>query len=289
MPDIPLRKILLNPITLFIGCVCLIVIGSVVLWEQNSKYFLQNEKYALTPDRITVSDGEMSDELRTMILSDLGQPGDTELSTLDTNLVSHVASFVESQPFVQRVSVRKTASNLRVDVDYRDPVGIVEVGKLQIAVDSQGVILDGRVYASKTADDFLRITLDRPVSRGLSTWETWPDQRIVQAAAVCNELQPVWKEFELYRVVTFARPNEPATESYDFQAWTKFGGKLIWSRSGVRNVTANQKIKAVREFIEENGPLEKMAHSQILDVSSGSAELVKRQRVARNEEDIFAK
>lgn len=286
MPDISLRRILLNPITLFIGCVCLIVIGSVVLWEQNSKYFLQSKKYALTPDRILVSDGEMSDELREMLLAELAESKPT---TLDTKLVAHVASFVESQPFVQRATVHKSASNLRVDVDYRAPVGIVVVDNLQIAVDSQGVILDGRVYASKTADDFLRITLDRPVNRGLNTWETWPDQRVIEAAKVCDELQAVWREFELYRVVTYARPNQSTTGSYDFQAWTKFGGKLIWSKSGIRNVTASQKIAAVRAFIEENGPLEKLAREQILDVSSGSVELGKEQRVARNEEDIFAK
>ena len=287
MPDISLRKLLLNPVTLFIGCVCLIIIASVVLWEQNSKHFLQNKRYALTPDRILVSDGEMSDELRGLLINELGN---SQPSTLDTKLVSHVASFVESQPFVQRASVRKSASNLHVDVDYRAPVGIIEIGDLQIAIDSQGVVLDGRVYASKSADDFLRITLDRPVRRGLTTWQTWPDERVVEAAKVCDELREVWREFELYRVVTFWRPNQPANGTHAFQAWTKFGGKLIWSRSNSdRSVTVEQKINAVRKFIEENGPLEKLAGSQTLDVSSGTIQLVKEERVAENIDEIFSK
>ena len=287
MPEIPLRKILLHPVTLFIGCVLLIVFGSVALWEQNSKHFLKNQKYQLTPDRILVNNGDMSGELKTLILNEFG---DVTPNTLDTNLVAHVASFVESQPFVQQASVRKTASNLHVDVDYRVPVGIVDLGNMQIAVDAQGIILDGRVYASKTADDFLKITLDRPMNRGLNTWEAWPDQRVIAAAQVCGELRHVWNEFELYRVVTYWRPNQSEGTNYDFQAWTKYGGKVVWSTSvGNSNVSAQQKIEAIRQFIEENGSLEKLAGSQILDISSGTVQLLKEQRVAKNIDDLFSK
>ena len=121
MPEISFRRILLHPATLFVGCVMLTVIGTVALWEQNSRHFLKSHKYDLTPDRIIVQGprADLTEQLKMQIIDQLEG---TNPNTLDTELVSRVALITESQPYVQTSFIKKSVSSLNVDADFRHPV-----------------------------------------------------------------------------------------------------------------------------------------------------------------------
>ncbi len=286
MPEIPIKKILLHPATLFVGCVILVVVGSVSLWEQNSERFLSSHKYNLTPDRIVV-EGERADltnQLKDKIVSSLAG---TNAHTLDFQLVSNVAAIAESQPYVQAAFVKKSVSGLNIRASFRQPVAIVELrtqqtGNLPVAIDKQAILLDGRIYQMQSPDDFLRISVYQPENQGLNSWEVWPDERIQAAAKICDELQEVWKEFQIYRIVSYWEPGKQPSASDVFELWTKYGDKIVWSNALPQQseVTTAQKIAVVRNFIAENGSLENLAGRNKLDVRSGQAVLTKDIRTA---------
>lgn len=284
MPQISYRKILLHPATLFVTCVILIVVGTVTLWEQNSQHFLKSNRFQLTSERISVRGArdDLTHFLKEAIVEELVTE---ESNTLDTQLVARVASFVESRPYVKASFVKKSVSNLQIEAAFRQPVGIVELGTMPIAVDAEGVLLDGRIYQMKSPDDFLRISVDRPVNQGLQSWQSWPDPRIVRAAQICNELEGVWQELELYRVVTYWRPGQEPQDSDVFELWTKYGdgGKIIWSTAAdpSQDVSVDEKIHLLRQFVAQKGPLRKLAGRNKLDVRSGKAILTKDVRTAR--------
>lgn len=278
MPEISIRRILTHPATLFVGCVILVVIGSVALWENNHDHFLDHDEFQISPDRIVINgvQEELADQLKSEIVSELASTdsdGKTASpNSLDTQLVGRVASFVESRPYVRQASIRKSTNELQINVHYRHPVGIVEFGSLLIAVDGEGVILDGRSYQSDSPDDFMRITVNQPNQKGMETWQVWPDPRIVMASQVCDELAPYWNELELFRVVTFWAPGREANGNDTIDVWTKYrdGGRIIWrNASSSGEVTVEQKINAIRQYIAENGALTEMGGNKILDVRSG--------------------
>lgn len=290
MPDLSLRRVLTHPATLFVTCVVLTIAGSVALWNQNSKHFLQSERYQLSPNRIHI-DGDQS-ELASALKSDLlAQLEGSNANTLDTHLVGNVASFVESKPYVENVTVRKDASSLNLQANYRQPVGVIELGSLPVIVDRRGVVMDGRLYKSLTPDDLLRITINRPVNRGLESWEAWPDQRVAAAAKVCEEIADVWQELGIYRVVTYWDRNQAPNESLTFELWTKYGegGKVIWSNvvEDSNDASAEEKIALLRQFVSEHGALQNLAGRNKLDVRSGTAKLEQDVRTA--EQPLFLK
>lgn len=289
MPEIPIKKILLHPATLFVGCVILIVVGSVALWEQNSHRFLSSQKYRLSPEQIMVEGArpDLADQLKHEILNELAGSG---ASTLDPNLVPYVAAFAESQPFVQASYVKKSVSGLSIKASFRQPVAVVELKtpqneKIPVAVDAYATLLDGRIYQMQSPDEFLRISIDQPVNQGLKSWEIWPDKRIQEAAKICGDLQGVWKEFQIYRVVTFWQPGTEARSTDVFELWTKYGDKIIWSDAQPNQtpISAEQKITVIRNFIAENGPLDQLAGRKKLDVRTGQAVLTKDNQTAAAE------
>jgi hypothetical protein len=288
MPEIPFRRILLHPATLFVGCVILTVIGTVMLWEQNSKHFLESHNYDLSPDKIIV-EGEpaLAEQLKSHILDGLAE---TNPNTLDTALVSKVAAITESQPYVQVSRIKKTIDRLHIEAQFKTPVAIVELGKLPIAIDANAVLLDGRVYPMQTPEDFLKISVDRAVDEGLNTWEVWPDARIQAAAQVCHEIQPVWKELGLYRVVTYWKPNQSPNSNDVFELWTAYGDKIIWSNVSAPNLASTEaKIALIRNYIAENGSLEKLGGRNKLDVRNGQAILQRDVRTAEKGRLLFSK
>lgn len=290
MFEIPFKRILLHPATLFVGCVILIVAGSVALWEQNANRFLHSDKYTLTPDRIIVegTQKDLADQLKVEILNQLAT---SNANTLDPKLVSQVVSIAEAQPYVQTSFVKKSVSSLNISASFRKPIAVIELGNLPIAIDAEGILLDGRIYKMTTPDDFLRISLYKPADRGLNTWEAWPDERILAAAKVCDELKEVWQEFKLYRVVTYWEPGKAANESDVFELWTMYGDKIIWSNAIQQTpaVPAEQKIAVIRKFIAEKGSLENLAGRNKLDVRSGQAVLTKDIRTAERNRLLISK
>lgn len=281
MFEIPFKRILLHPATLFVGCVILTVAGSVALWEQNAHHFLSSDKYKLTPDRIVVQ-GERDDLANQLKAEIVRQLSEAKASTLDPKLVSQIVAITDSQPYVQTSFVKKSVSSLNVSASFRRPAAVIELENMPIAVDANGVLLDGRIYNLQTPDDLLRISIYKPADRGLNTWETWPDTRVVAAAKVCEELKDVWQEFKLYRVVSYWEPGKSPRASDVFELWTKYGDKIIWSNAIPTNsaATAEQKIAAIRKFIEEKGSLDNLAGRNKLDVRSGEAILTKDVRTA---------
>lgn len=290
MFEIPFKRVLLHPATLFVGCVILTVVGSVALWEQNAEHFLKSDKYTLTPDRILVEGTrqDLTEQLKSQIINELAE---SNANTLDPMLVSQVVKIAESQPYVQTSFVKKSVSSLNISATFRQPVATVELNNLPIAIDAEGILLDGRIYKMQTPDDFLRISLYKPVDRGLNTWNTWPDSRIVAAAKVCDELTNVWKEFNLYRVVTYWEPGKSPKQTDVFELWTRYGDKIIWSNASANppEVTAEQKIAAIRQYIADKGSLDNLAGRNKLDVRSGQAKLTKDIRTAERNRLLISK
>ncbi len=275
MPDFFGKRILFHRVTVFCAAVIAMVFLSVTLWEQNSESFLKREEFHIAPDRVHVSapSSEYASQLKAEIVNNVTG---TEANSLDTGLVARVVSFVEQRPEVKETFVRKSAAQLDVQVELRQAVAMIESGSSRYYLDSDAVVL-----GNLPQKELIRITINRPSMSGVTKWQTWPDPRVLAAVDVCDAIQDVWQEFEIFRVVTYWDPQSSPDKNETFELWTKFGGKVVWSNvipNGEASV--DQKIAAIRNHIAQHGPLGKLAGDKKLDVRFGQTSYIKDVRTA---------
>jgi hypothetical protein len=273
---------LLHPATLFVVASALVIGGSIQIWNSYQSELVDLEEFQLTPDKIQLNESVILDEdkLKQFVLEQIDSEQTTTL--LDTQLVSKTANAFQQVGWVERVQrIEKSKSGLEIELLYRNPIGMVELnsetspnwgnaeGKL-FPVDRNGVIMPGHLVAKSR---LLRISIFDPnLNSGLSDWTPWQDERVKEAAAIGEVLQPVWQQFGLFRIVTYRVPNSDNDPATPFELWPDVGTQIIWGSAPgmevVGEVPAAEKISLIAEFVARNGALDQLP-KQKLDVRSG--------------------
>lgn len=267
--DISIVSLVFNPVTLMIG----VSVLAIVLWNQYHAQLELSVNRAITRDvlhlspppewiktdisRVAIQDSRLS-EIR------LGEP----------HAVERVAASIAVQPWVKSVErVRKTTTGIHVEVLYRQPVAIVEIGKDQLVpVDDEGVVLDGRDFASGNLQEYWRVYLPRPITNGLATGRVWDDIRVTDSVLIANAWQGRQAEAGLFHIVNRSQPTRDRIRLDFYELWTKRGVIVIWGNPPGHEVageaSAAEKIEAIRRFVQENGPLDAQSN-RLFDVRTG--------------------
>jgi hypothetical protein len=299
------RGFVLHQATLFVAATVLLIGGVIFLWKNNQSSIVDLADYQLTSEKISLPEPPPWVDLdpRALIIGP-----ESNKTILDPQLVSTTADQVKKMRFVDQInSISKSKLGLEVNIDYRVPVGVVEINErtmriekndpnfkgfknLKLPIDRAGIIMPAQLAE---LPNLPIISMPQPVDRlnSLTMWGDWPDQR-VRDAAIISRLFAHRPEFGVFRVVTFQEPTTE-TQSKPFELWGRsgeFGMRIIWgvqsSSQGDKEATAEQKLAAIKSLIERVGPLAPVSGGngkklgRVFDVRSGKAIELPRNKVA---------
>ncbi len=286
--DVKLHLLMLHPLSLFLLATVAVIVAGNWLWQVNRNRLMDRDAYRLTTERMTVS--RKPDWIRSdLVQTAFDGSGLGEVNLLDTDAVTKVAQAFAVQPWVRDVAVRKSSRDIRVDLTYRRPVGLVEYADdLLLPVDGQGTVLDGNDFNPASTSEFLRITVQSPLTGSLVSGDVWPDDRVVAAAMLAGRIADHAKTWGIVRVKLDPITPNSTDAAGEFELLTirgLAGTKILWgSPPGCersKESTADQKIAMLDEFVTQHGSLDKVGTSQTIDLRFD------RIRLASNQDASF--
>ena len=282
-----LARWLTHPFVVFVATTMGIMVTASWLWEEYGESFPDHSRYTLSPEKIVLppTNEWVPGQPAVHLADQLNSQG---LNLLSKDLVEATAEKFSQLPYVDTIRrIEKSAEGLKIDVVFREPVGLLDLGNGRYQrLDRQAVQIGPPLVVAEESAGWLRINVHQPRAAG-GEWTRVDDERIERAAEICRDLQPAWKELGLYRVVFYWPAGTPVSEETPFEVWTANGSRVLWCNGSAQNrpATAQQKIEALRNWIAVNGPLEKLAGWRMIDVRSGQVLLVPESRTSFRPDD----
>ncbi len=269
-------KYLLGPArsaTIIVLMVGLLIGGWCLAWPKVRSNVLSSQRNVVTPEKVTLT------ELPPWIHSDLRAEGfraaslDEPLSIMDDNLAERIGNAYTQLPWVARVRrVRKRdGGRVTVDLEYRRPVCMVEVGDSWEPVDPRGILLPRADFSQVEASRYpLLVGIEtRPVG---AEGEPWGDARVLGGAEIAAALIDVWRELGLRQIV----PSDPlatgVAEEPTYTLRTRSDTIIVWGRApgsdAPGELPAADKVARLRRYFQKHGTLDSRDGPQTLDIHS---------------------
>ncbi len=217
----------------------------------SSQYAVRLENIEITPPPKWIHSDVRGDVYRVAA-------SDGSLSVLDDHLVKRFADSFALHPWVAKVrSVTKLpGARLRVELDYRQPVCMVEVptGSGVLPVDASGVWLPSSDFSPVEASRYPRLVGIKTMPIG-PVGTPWGDARVSGGAEVAAALLPLWISMKLERI----EPSETAesVDAFMYSVYTHGRTRIVWGRApGATSpdpVSAADKVSRLREIVAEQG------------------------------------
>ncbi len=252
--------------------VCLAV-GTYTLWSHFGGYVMGQPEYQLTveslettPQPAWIATTDVRDEAaRSVNLS--------SLHIRQSDVTLRVAQAFSMHPWVRKVVhvSKRYPARIIVQLDYRQPVAMVEVSNGWLPIDAEGVLLPTNDFGPEATRQYMRIAAgeSQPVSSVAGT--SWGDDRVIEAASVAAYLQPYANELKLREIIAYRGKNDiRGRASYDFLVMTEQDTSIIWghapSRERSGEPVAEQKLTRLRQFAAEQGSLDVLQPGQTIDL-----------------------
>jgi hypothetical protein len=114
-------------------------------------------------------------------------------------------------------------------------------------------------------------------------WTVWQDARVVDAAAIMNQIGSRAKQLGIYRVMTMRSSRQMSASQIPFELWPENGTRIVWGNAPGKEVageaSANAKLDALLQFVSQHGSLEEMPRRRV-DLRSGKIVISKDAHVA---------
>jgi len=206
---------------------------------------------------------------------------DGPLWIIDDNLVTRIRDAFALQPWVRRVvRVQKHhPARVEVELEYRQPVCMVEVPGGLYAVDVEGAWLPWPDFTPVEASQYPRLVGINTMPVG-AVGTRWGDARVVGGAEIAASLAPVWDLLQLHRIVPSAG-SAPMSEVCTFDLYTRAGTRILWGhapgQASAGETPPQEKVARLRRFADEHGSLDGSSGQQDLDVRGpGALEIIPR-------------
>lgn len=185
-----------------------------------------------------------------------------EFSVLDENWTGAIAEAFQLHPWVHEVkSVRRSAGRrIRVELEFRVPIAMVEVNRGVYPIDAQGVLLPPTDFTVADTRRFCLIRNVRTTPQGPSGTE-WGDVVVSGAARLAQVLsgsdhQSVshWKRLRLASIDVPPRTRaEQELSDFLYEIRTQSGSRIKWGRApGVTHpgeLSSVQKIGRLQKYL----------------------------------------
>jgi hypothetical protein len=267
-----------------IGLLALVAVACLV-WQWWGGSFVQRPEYLLAAEQLEVTPQPdwIHADVKAEVIRD-GMLANTNM--LDADVTVKVARAFELHAWVahvRRVS-KHYPGQVRVELDYRRPVAMVEVyaadKRWLLPVDDQGVLLPGEDFSRKQAQDYPRIATGNVAATG-PVGTRWEDARIIAGVRIAVALRECWKPLHLYRIALRQSADlTPYQGGLEFELQTRGNRRITWGHAPGDEVpgeaSASQKIAALVQHVQQHGPLDGDSNATDLDLRAGSARPIER-------------
>jgi hypothetical protein len=237
-----------------------VLVGAwMLVWHFFGESLLRSDRYVLRQENLDVT--PMPPWIHTDVRGEVFRSiaFDGPLTIMDDHLTRRVADGFALHPWVAKVRrvVKQYPARVKVDLDYRRPVCMVEVPGGLFPVDMEGVWLRSEDFSPIEASQYPRLSgLDSmPVG---SVGTKWGDGRVVGAAEIATLLFDAWSELQLARIVPSSRPQAGVHYAYDL--YTRGGTRILWGLAPgaglAGDVSAAEKLERLRKFYAARGTLD---------------------------------
>lgn len=242
------------------------------LYRQLPPLSARNE-YRLTLDKIVIDPAPVA-PIPADLFAQVQKRADLpeKLSALDGQLPQRLADAFALHPWIARVvEVRNEfPAAVKVKVEYRQPVALVQVPHGYYAVDGAGILLPPQDFSSVEAKDYL-------VIRGITSapqngaGHRWDDPAVTAAAKLAELLLSKGKALQLASIIA---PREvPANGDLDamqFELLTTNGTRILWGRApGSQHpgeLTPTQKLGRLNKYLAEFGSFDRPSGPYEIDI-----------------------
>ncbi|MEM7782789.1 MAG: hypothetical protein AAF623_05505 [Planctomycetota bacterium] len=293
-----LRGILLHQATLFFLATGTLIVGAIVLWENQKDQISELNEFQLTENKIQLTPQPkwIAPDLRHHAISEIG----TNSSILNSGLVSDTAHVMQNVGYIEQVSaIKKSKNGLKIDVVYRQPVAVVELSsvtipewpdrhynnKVLLPIDKNAIVMPESVV--ETVQDLPMISVLYPARFDqLETWSQWPDER-VQDGAEIGKLLAKLPPTGVFRILSRSKP-EDSQSNHPFELWPDpvlGGAKIVWGNAPGKEVegeaTAEEKLRALEGLIRDHGKINELKEVAI-DIRNGKIVVSQQMKTANS-------
>jgi hypothetical protein len=242
------------------------IIGAFVAWRKYSDRVLIKPAFQLATDKVQLTEPPpwISKDRIKQDVFELHQ----SLPTMKLNapdLTERLHDAFEMHPWIEKVKyVGKTYGRVVVDVQFRDPVAVVEfthnLGFCVLPVDRIGRILPGKDFPRDLAlNGFLRISLENPEPYPTNNeGQQWGDERVHDCARIAALLRPLREKYELHSIAS--DQDRTISDGRSYLIRTRSGATIHWGRAPGeewRNEpTAEQKMRRLTTLLSSRQPLD---------------------------------
>ena len=206
------------------------------------------------------------------------------VSIMDADLTAErITAAFEQNAWVAKVHkvTKKYPATVEVELDYRRPVLMVQIGVQAYAVDAEGISLPTQgCFTPVEIPKYPRLVgVDQAPAIGEG--KRWGDSRVIGGAEIANALLPLWEKLHLKRIVPRAISLGAAGSPTDLTQSPQFGEyhfdiiapgppdekgipgekRFYWGRAPVDKISQDsspaQKAKKLEDLDTEFGGLEK--------------------------------
>ena len=276
--EIEFHRFLFHPASLFVAATAVVIGISSYAWERQQDS-IADAQFRLQPAMIRLNPAPnwIRNDIADSVFSrqELAQT-----SLLDSDATQKVwDAFAADSRVAKVVQVVKRPDAIEVTLEYRQPVGMVEVGEHHLlAVDAEGVVLDGKDFQQEAAVQYLRIAVERPMIRGMKPGGPWPDDRIVAAAKIAELIGALESPLAIHRVVSLDGPGWNLERHGSFELWTADQVRFVWGNApgfeAAGEASAEEKLQALAD--QWSNLEQQMARQKIWDLRKGDVKPLTR-------------
>ena len=192
-------------------------------------------------------------------------------SILDDQLAQRFHDALALHPWIAKVRrvTKLPPARIKVELEYRRPVCMVQVTGGLLPVDVEGAFLPTADFSPVEADAYpVLINVDStPVG---AAGARWGDARVVGGAEIAAAFGAAWNRLGLRQIVPSPRPGYG--DQYAFELAARSGTRIIWglppSSDQAGSVPAAEKVARLVKYFDEHGSLDGLAGAHQLDVRS---------------------
>ncbi len=215
--------------------------------------------------RVTPPNRWVPRDLVAQVVRQAGLP--EQLSVLDEELVARLAAAFGEHPWVARV-VRVRVSRdegIFADLEYREPVLMVDTARGAYAVDINGVLLPPADFSAAEVGRFphLRNVMTQPAG---PAGVAWGDLAVVGGARLADRIAPghdlgrYWDRFQLEAIDAPRRAGAEADlADLTYELLTRGGSRIVWGRppgGDELEPPPSQKLARLDQYLSRYGSFE---------------------------------
>lgn len=241
-------------------------------WLRVGPRELASKSYFLSPENVEITPRPkwISRDIRPQVFSDPSLEG--PLSITDDHLLPRIRAAFALHPWVARVGVVRKYHPARVTVElvYRRPVCMVDVGGDLVPVDVEGMVLPSEDFSPVEPSRYPRLVgAENAPARRVGV--AWADDRVLGGAEIAGELIDVWEKLGLNRIEAVQPPATGIRDAPTFNLLTRNETRIIWGHAPTSElaggIPAKEKIARLERYFAEHGTLDGQPRSVILDLT----------------------